>query len=182
MLVASLRPTCEAADRVRRHADLLGDESDKVERHYLAFDFSAASRARFAAALAATSASLKGNGPCSIAALAAGPSVPSACSLGSASRRIKLGAEPLSCAGACAANAKNENAATKVGFAKRLVALHINVLRKHIQSRFVIIPSPHPSDRRTRTVIAEPPDARSEFAADVRSRRSRPSARRLARR
>jgi len=36
MLVASLRPTREAADRGRRHADLLGDESEKMERHDLA--------------------------------------------------------------------------------------------------------------------------------------------------
>jgi hypothetical protein len=36
MLVTSLLPTREAADRVRRHADLLGDESEEVERHDLA--------------------------------------------------------------------------------------------------------------------------------------------------
>ena len=36
MLVASLRPTREAADRGRRHADLLGDECEKMERHDLA--------------------------------------------------------------------------------------------------------------------------------------------------
>ena len=36
MLVSSLRPAGESADRVRRHSDLLGDECEQMHRHDLA--------------------------------------------------------------------------------------------------------------------------------------------------
>ena len=65
-------------------------------------------RARFATALAATSASLNANGPCSIASLASGLSVPSPCSVGSAALTV-AGTAAFSCA--CATNATKESVA-----------------------------------------------------------------------
>ena len=42
MLVSCLLPPREAADRVRRYADLLGDEGQQMKRHHLAWPQNAA--------------------------------------------------------------------------------------------------------------------------------------------
>jgi hypothetical protein len=84
--------------------------------------FSASSRSRSAAALAATSASLNGSGPCTIAAFAAGLNVPSAFSLGSAFLRTGAGNALLSCALA-AGNAARESTIAAPETAKLRVVL-----------------------------------------------------------